>query len=252
MPPVSSSGMYSVRLTVASTCSTAATSCTGPMRPIIARASVGSVASSPKMVWPGATRSRFVPRRSSVAIRSPFDESEIASTETMAAMPMAIPRADSAARSRRVRRPMPPTRRTSAGRSREDANSTLAHLAGGIPDDPAAAHLDPPREGRGDLPVVGDDEDGRAPPVQLAQEANDLGAGVGVEVAGRLVGEDDRRPGQDSAGDRDALALAARELGRGMTEAVREADALESRGRPPSPLRGGRPRGEETVGDVIE
>jgi hypothetical protein len=50
MPPVSSSSMYVVRLTVASTASTDETASTGPMRPIIAPASSGSVASSPRIV----------------------------------------------------------------------------------------------------------------------------------------------------------------------------------------------------------
>src|SRR5262245_55854382 len=181
------------------------------MRPIIAFACLGSLASSPKIVWPGATRRRFVPRRSRVAIRSPFDDSEIATTATIAAMPIAIPRAERAARSRRVRRPMPPTRRTSAGRSRDAASSTLAHLLRGIRDDPPVPHRDATRERGGDLVVVCDDEDGRALGVQLLEEGEDLPARVRVEVAGRLVGEDDRGPGEDGPCDRDALSLAARE-----------------------------------------
>ena len=44
--------------------------------------------------------------------------------------------------------------------------------------------------------VVGDHHDGLAQLVDgAAQEAEDLGAGAGVEVAGGLVGEDDRRAG---------------------------------------------------------
>ena len=60
--------------------------------------------------------------------------------------------------------------------------------------------------------------------------ADDLGAGVAVEVAGRLVGEDERRLGDERAGDRDALLLAARQLGRLVVEPVAEAEPLE-RGR---------------------
>ena len=46
-----------------------------------------------------------------------------------------------------------------------------------------------------------------------------------VEVAGRLVGEHDRRPRDERAGDRDALLLAAGELRRAVAEPLR-------RGRP--------------------
>jgi hypothetical protein len=49
---------------------------------------------------------------------------------------------------------------------------------------------------------------------RLAQQLEDLAARLRVEVAGRLVGEDDRRLRHERARDRDALLLAARELGR--------------------------------------
>ena len=42
---------------------------------------------------------------------------------------------------------------------------------------------------------------------------------------GRLVGEDHLRPGDQRAGDRDALLLAARELARPVLDAVAEPDA---------------------------
>ena len=62
-------------------------------------------------------------------------------------------------------------------------------------------------------------------------------AGARVEVAGRLVGEHDRRSPEQRAGDRHALALAARQLRRGVVEPVPEADALERLARPLAPLR---------------
>ena len=49
----------------------------------------------------------------------------------------------------------------------------------------------------------------------------------GVEVAGRLVGEQQRRLGHQRARDRDALLLAARELGRRVLRAVGEPDRCE-------------------------
>ena len=50
-----------------------------------------------------------------------------------------------------------------------------------------------------------------------------------IEVAGRLVGEQDQRLAGDGAGDRDALLLTARELAGQVLRAVRHADALERR-----------------------
>ena len=101
----------------------AETASTGPMRPVIARAVSGSAASSPKIVCPGEAVSRFVPSRSSDERRSALLDSEIARTATIAAIPIAIPSAESAARSRRAWRPTAPTRRTSRGGSRLGASS---------------------------------------------------------------------------------------------------------------------------------
>ena len=54
-----------------------------------------------------------------------------------------------------------------------------------------------------------------------AHEVEDLGPGAAVEVAGGLVGEDDRRLAGQGAGDGDALLLAAAELARAVLEPVR-------------------------------
>ena len=74
-------------------------------------------------------------------------------------------------------------------------------------------------------------------------------AGRGVEVAGRLVGEDQRRARRGRAGDGDALLLAARKLRRVMGQAVAEADRFELGGgaRPGVGLAGQLERG----GDVF-
>ena len=60
-----------------------------------------------------------------------------------------------------------------------------------------------------------------------AQQLEDLAAGLRVEVAGRLVREDDGRPAHERAGDRDALLLAAGELGRAVRAPVLQADLVE-------------------------
>ena len=54
----------------------------------------------------------------------------------------------------------------------------------------------------------------------------DLGTGAGVEVAGRLVAEDDRRLAGQRPGDGDALLLATGELARAMLQPVAETDGV--------------------------
>ena len=60
---------------------------------------------------------------------------------------------------------------------------------------------------------------------QPRQELEHDRAGGAVEVAGRLVGEQQRRLGREGARQRDALLLAARELRRVVVSALAEADA---------------------------
>jgi len=67
---------------------------------------------------------------------------------------------------------------------------------------------------------VGDHEDGGAGGVELADEVHDRCAVAAVEVAGRLVGQHDRRPPDERTGDRDPLSLASGELGRLERRAV--------------------------------
>ena len=74
---------------------------------------------------------------------------------------------------------------------------------------------------------MGDHDDGGPVRVQLGQQLQDAGPGGAVQVAGRLVGEDDGRPAHDGPGDRDALALAAGQLGWPVPEPVTEPDALQ-------------------------
>ena len=57
------------------------------------------------------------------------DEADRPSTPTIAAMPMATPSVDSPVRSRRVRRPSAPTRKMSAGRSRDRYVAVAALIA---------------------------------------------------------------------------------------------------------------------------
>jgi len=67
---------------------------------------------------------------------------------------------------------------------------------------------------------VGDEDDRPTGGIELAQDCHDLQAGGAVEVARRLVGEKERRVGDEGSGDRDALLLATREFTRFVVEAT--------------------------------
>jgi hypothetical protein len=118
MPPVSSSGIRSVRRTLAETCVVAAAVSTAAIPRIAAGALLGRVASSPKKLSPGATVSRFVPSRSRRSSKFVFEDCEMPSTATIEAIPIAMPSAESAARRRRVRSPIEASRTRSRGSSR--------------------------------------------------------------------------------------------------------------------------------------
>ena len=95
--------------------------------------------------------------------------------------------------------------------------------------------------------VVGDHDDRLAELVDGgAHEGEDLAAGAGVEVARRLVGEDEVRPRGQRPGDGDALLLTTGELARAVRQAVAEADGLDDRAQPrsvrPTPGEGQRQR----------
>ena len=99
--------------------------------------------------------------------------------------------------------------------------------------DMAGAQADDAVAAAGELEVVGDEDEGRAAvALQGEQEVDDRAARALVEVAGRLVGDQDRRVRRDRAGDRDALLLAARELGRVVVQPLAEADRPELASRP--------------------
>src|SRR4051812_24041293 len=86
---------------------------------------------------------------------------------------------------------------------------------------------DPVGVGGGDG-VVGDHHDRLAEAVDgPAHEGQQLAAGLGVEVAGRLVGEDDLGSGDEGAGGGDPLLLATGQLGRAVAEAVTQADHVD-------------------------
>ena len=88
----------------------------------------------------------------------------------------------------------------------------------------------------GDREVVRDDDDRVALAVEVGEELEDLVAGLRVERARGLVGEQQRRPVGERAGDRDALPLAAGERGRQDLRLLGDADLLEQLERALAPL----------------
>ena len=93
--------------------------------------------------------------------------------------------------------------------------------------DDAVAYGDDPVGVFGDVGLVGYDDDGVSAGVEVVEEGHDLVAGLGVEVAGGFVGEDDGGVVDKGAGDGDALALAAGELVGLVHHAGAEIDGLE-------------------------
>src|SRR5262245_54341309 len=81
-----------------------------------------------------------------------------------------------------------------------------------VVDDPAVAEADDAVAVGGVLLRVRDLDDRHALGVERLEEAHDLAPLVGVEVAGRLVGEQQLGFRDERPGDADELLLAAREL----------------------------------------
>ena len=107
--------------------------------------------------------------------------------------------------------------------------------------DPTVQHVDHAASLRGQALVMGHDEQGGAVLIEPAKEVEDLATGGGVELTGRLVGEQDRRPVGERAGDRHPLHLSTGELGGTVPLAVTEPDVLQQLPRPRPPPGAGTP-----------
>ena len=105
---------------------------------------------------------------------------------------------------------------------------------------------------RDEAAVVGDDDEGGvALGLQAAEDAVDLVAGAGIELAGGLVGEEQDRVLHEGAGDGDSLLFAAGKLVGAVVEAVAEADGGEQLDGLDLHL-GGDAAGEERDEDVLD
>src|SRR5262249_58620195 len=83
-------------------------------------------------------------------------------------------------------------------------------------------------------------------------ESEDRLTGGAVDVPGGLVCEQDRRPANERPRDRDALALAAGQLGRPGLEPIAEADPRQCLPGPSTPLARRQAGIEQPVCDVLE
>ena len=87
------------------------------------------------------------------------------------------------------------------------------------------------------LLIVRDHHDGRLVfLIERLEDPHHLVAHLRVEVAGRLVGEQDPRPADNRPGDGDALLLAAGQLRRKVMNPGAEPDPVERRLGEPAPL----------------
>ena len=153
----------------------------------------GSSAVPPVKVCPLVTVSRLVPRPAISASSAAWEEAARPSTATIAATPIAMPSADSPARSLRVRSPTLASPARSAGRSRAAAAAAgagggghdgpsvraavraVAGLRGGagVSDDVPVEHLDAAPHPGGDRVVVGDHDDRGPGGVEFLQQGQD-------------------------------------------------------------------------------
>ena len=229
-------------------------------------AASGSLAASPRNVCPGVTVSRLVPSSFSSATRPALLESEIAEHGDH--------RGDADRHAERRQCGAQATRAQSDARHAQDVGGSR-RLRGAAPDASARCGAPTPRHAsarssswirrpsrsstrrgqrRGDLAVVGDHDAPSCPARSARAAARGCSAPVArVEVAGRLVGEHDRRRADERAGDRHALALAARTAAPRCARArwLSPTRSSAARGRPAALARG-RARVEQAVGDVLE
>ena len=105
----------------------------------------------------------------------------------------------------------------------------------------------------GDIPVVGDDDEGLVvAPGHPDDHLHHLGGGVAVEVSGRFVGEDDRGLTDKGPGNADPLLLAAGHLGGPVLHPALEPDPDEHLFRRFLPLLFGDPLKGEGHRDVFQ
>ncbi len=206
------------------------------------RASAANVSGSGRSpeIMTSAPSSRFACRVSAVLTRSAKNATvpTLATASTSAAISTVSSPARQSRESIRRARPKVLTCRSVAAQRRIAARRgrRLARIKPHralVADEPARGERQPPRAARRERDVVRDEDQRRAAlAVEPEHQVRDFDAGGGVEVAGRLVGQQQLRLAGERARDRDALLLAARQLLRVVGRAPREPDAVEPARRP--------------------
>lgn len=97
----------------------------------------------------------------------------------------------------------------------------------GMAEDLAVVEGDAAASEAGHLGIMGDHDDGVPLGVKAFEEFDDDSLIGGIEISGRLVGEEDGRVVDEGAGDADALLLASTELAGEVAGTVGEAYVLE-------------------------
>ena len=180
---------------------------------------------------PGETSSRLLPSALICELTFCWAPSPRPTVSTTAAMPIRMPSVVSPDRSRCERIASQPVRRVSSQLIGRPARGRACRTAGrrdavprrpcrAVRADPAVPDPDDPAGPRGDLGLVGDQHDRAALPVQLVEQAEHVGGRGRVQVAGRLVGQDQRRVADQGPGHRHPLLLAAGQLARPVLDPV--------------------------------
>jgi hypothetical protein len=107
-------------------------------------------------------------------------------------------------------------------------------------------------QARRDVPVVGDHHDRGPAVVQIAQQFQHIRPRHGIEVAGRLVGEQQLRIANHGTGDRHPLPLAAGQLIGAVGQAVPHPHLLQGLCGPPPPFAQRDATVEQPVGHVVQ
>ena len=105
--------------------------------------------------------------------------------------------------------------------------STFRNKSGVVPLDQTVAQMHRAPGVRGDVALVRDQNDGVAALIQIFEQRHDFFAGFGIEVAGRFVGQNDRRIVHQRARDRDALTLTAGQFVRLVMNAIAQANIVQ-------------------------
>src|SRR5215207_6488139 len=156
---------------------------------------------------------------SMVSVRMNVPETRVTASATASAVPKSRPPCAAAPRSRR---------NTSAAKVLHVVDRPLGGRLEHLVDDLAVGQEHDPVGVGGGHGVMRHHHDGLAEGVDgLAHEGQELAAGLGVEVARRLVGEDDLGPGDQGAGRRHPLLLTTGELRGPVPEAPTQADAVD-------------------------